>query len=219
MRRSTRFSSPQKRRKAREAEDKSVSFDTFEGMGWDKSADLGGLADGKAFEATANVRPSSNSVHIGKGINIGGYEVRDRKKHHRFNAPTTPQTILADKLIDILINAKQDIERVKSCESIEGAKKYAEQHDLYFYNGREEAVDVNNDGVPEIILVNRRGEPIVVNGHRLKPSKFPFKLEYNQLSDEERGKYYGYKDWVECGAYGADDEFDDDMEDDNNEKA
>ena len=211
MQRSVRFTSPRKRRDAKKDEQLTLSMKKHNELGWSDSIDLTKSKPGAGFKGTTEMRTRvpSNGVHIGKGINVGGYELRDKRKHQRFNAPSTPQTVLADKLIDILINAKKDIERVRSCESIEGARKYAEQNDLYFYDGKEEPVDINGDGVPEIVLVNRRGEPVVVNGHRLKPSKFPFKLQYNQLSDEERAKYYGYNDWVECGAYGAADEFDD----------
>lgn len=211
MQRSVRFTSPRKRKASKKDEELALSMKTHNELGWSQSVDFEKSKPGAGFKGTSEVRTRvpSNSVHIGRGINVGGYELRDKRKHQRFNAPSTPQTVLADKLIDILINAKKDIERVRSCESIEGAKKYAEQNDLYFYDGKEEPVDINGDGVPEIVLVNRRGEPVVVNGHRLKPSKFPFKLQYNQLSDEERARYYGYNDWVECGAYGAADEFDD----------
>ena len=116
-----------------------------------------------------------------------------------------------DQLINILLNAKKDIDRVPSCLTLDGAERYANAHDLYFYGGEKKAVDYNDDGVDEIVLVNRQGQPVVVNGYKLSHSDLPFRREYYNTYDtpDKRADVGGYQGFLRT-KYGADAEFGED---------
>ena len=80
-----------------------------------------------------------------------------------------------DKLIDIILNAKKDIKFHRSCETIDGAKRYADARGL-----RAKEYDLNNDGIDDVIVYNSAGKPIMVNGYSVTPSELPYRQEYNK---------------------------------------
>ena len=164
-----------------------------------------------AFNAGAYVPPHEGMQWKDYGIDMEKVKLRPKRKLQKGETNTVQ---IYNKLIDIILNAKKDIERVNSCMTLEGATKYANNHDLYMptdVNGNSQKTDINNDGVDEIVLFNRKGQPVIINGYKIGQSDFPFRNEYLREYDtpEKREEIGGFKGFIQK-KYGADAEFDED---------
>lgn len=110
-----------------------------------------------------------------------------------------------DKLIDIILNAKKDIKFHRSCETIDGAKRYADARGL-----RAKEYDLNHDGIDDVIVYNSAGKPIMVNGYSVTASELPYRQEYNKQNPTpiSRINAGGYKQWLRDAVWEAKDDFD-----------
>lgn len=110
-----------------------------------------------------------------------------------------------DKLIDIILNAKKDIKFHRSCETIDGAKRYADARGL-----RAKEYDLNNDGIDDVIVYNSAGKPIMVNGYSVTPSELPYRQEYMKQNPTptDRINAGGYKQWLYDAVWEAKKDFD-----------
>lgn len=110
-----------------------------------------------------------------------------------------------DKLIDIILNAKKDIKFHRSCETIDGAKRYADARGL-----RAKEYDLNHDGIDDVIVYNSAGKPIMVNGYSVTPSELPYRQEYNKQNPTpiSRVNAGGYKQWLRDAVWEVKKDFD-----------
>ena len=117
---------------------------------------------------------------------------------------TTDQ--IFQNLIDVILNAKKDITRINGLDDYETAKEYARKNNYRI--GKEDS-DINHDGVPDIVLYNKEGKPVIVNGYKLSPSKQPIRKMYQaakrkgELADPSQGMK-GFVNQL----YGVESEFD-----------
>lgn len=122
---------------------------------------------------------------------------------------TSANADIYDDLINIILNAKRDIVRVEGLDDYENAQDYAKKRGL---RTSKRETDINHDGVNDVILYNKRGMPVIVNGYKLVPSKQPLRKMYHKDKREGNLEYpaeglkgytkqlYGVRgDWDEDG--------------------
>ena len=60
-----------------------------------------------------------------------------------------PDSTIYDDLINLILNHKKDIKFAPSCETYEGATRYAKAHGL---RPADQNIDLNHDGMEDVVL-------------------------------------------------------------------
>ncbi len=96
-----------------------------------------------------------------------------------------------EQLYTILVDMKRDIKKVAQANCLPSARQYAEK--LTKRSGMTHTaarVDLNDDGIDEIVVRDVYGNPVVINGYTTSASTWPERLEYytnrQQSEDESR---------------------------------
>ena len=108
----------------------------------------------------------------------------------------TPDPTLYDQLINLILNAKKDIKFSPSAETRAGAARYAKSRGLRL---GPKGTDINQDGVEDVVLYNKSGYPVVINGYHLAPSRFPYRKSYKENNPKPIDRYRvgGYKGYMD----------------------
>ena len=117
-----------------------------------------------------------------------------------------PDSTIYDELINLILNHKKDIKFAPSCETYEGAKRYAKAHGL---RPPTEGMDINHDGIQDVVLYNKVGFPVMINGYYFTPSKAPFRQMYKKDNPTpmDRINIGGFKGYMN-DVWGVQGEFD-----------
>ena len=75
---------------------------------------------------------------------------------------------------DTVLNHKKEIKFHTPAETRVGAEKLAKMHNLVL--GQEE--DINGDDIPDVVLNDKKGQPVLINGYGVVPSMLPYRVKF-----------------------------------------
>ena len=96
-------------------------------------------------------------------------------------------------LAKIVLDLQRDVKRVKNAISPQGAQALVDKHNAtakpsarWRLNKRDQngpatllnLTDINNDGVPDVVITNANNQPVFVNGYTTTNSTYPVDLAY-----------------------------------------
>ena len=114
--------------------------------------------------------------------------------------PTQPRFAgdLYDSLINVILNHKKEIKQTNAV-TLPKAQKYAKSMGKGY---RAAEVDLNpEDGLKEreVVIYNKAGQPVVINGYKLTRSKAPFRKlwQENTRNGYVDDEYFSMNDWLQ----------------------
>ena len=81
-----------------------------------------------------------------------------------------------DQLTQIVLDLNQDVKQIKDAQSLEGAQAWVQKHGPELYH--VEDADINGDNIPDIIVKNKEGKNVIVNGYTTGDSTYPYRYSY-----------------------------------------
>ena len=138
--------------------------------------------------------PKGNTNLNIKNLETAGY------KDIREVPPSNYNDSVYDSLVNLILNHKMELKKMPSLMTAKGALEYAQKtvdsNGKKLYRFRQD--DLNGDGEPDIILYNKAGKPVIINGYKAKPSDFGLINQYRQLhpTESQRKQTGGLKGWV-----------------------
>ena len=81
-----------------------------------------------------------------------------------------------DQLTEIVLNLNQDVKQIKDAQSLAGARAWVQKHGPELYH--VEDTDINGDNIPDIIVKNKEGHNVIVNGYTTGESTYPYRYSY-----------------------------------------
>ena len=92
-----------------------------------------------------------------------------------------------DQLTQIVLDLNQDVKQIKDAQSLEGAQAWVQKHGPELYH--VEDADINGDNIPDIIVKNKQGKNVIVNGYTTGESTYPYRYSYyTQFPTAEKRK-------------------------------
>lgn len=88
----------------------------------------------------------------------------------------------------LVLNKKKDIKFHRNASYQEGAERYAKAR-----GWTSQYADINNDHVDDIVLFDKKGRPVMINGYSLIPSEHKIREKYFSHPINDRVQYGGYK--------------------------
>ena len=113
-----------------------------------------------------------------------------------------------EELQNIVVNLYRDVKRVKKAITPQGAQAMVDKHNEKSKpsaHWKLHTDDINNDGVPDIIIRNQKGDPLFVNGYTTVQSDLPFQQAYSQYlldnPDKNSRAHKSKRDFIKNGLY------------------
>ena len=129
-----------------------------------------------------------------------GHVKTDIKKVPREIDVRTPGAVsykedLYDSLVNLVLNHRVELKKMPSLMSVEDAQKFAEKSNGQY---RYKSVDLNEDGEPDIVLYNKAGQPVIINGYKAKASDFGYQNLFRKTHDtaKKRAEIGGYSEFI-----------------------
>ena len=79
------------------------------------------------------------------------------------------------ELGDVVLNKKKDFHLVRNAVNLKGAQEWAAKHK---YPVPQSDVDINNDNIPDTVVYDNYGKPVMVNGWTLQKSQYPLRKQF-----------------------------------------
>ena len=105
---------------------------------------------------------------------------------------------LYDSMINMIVNHKMELQKIPQCSSEAGAQAWATKRGL-----RAGTQDFDGDGIQEIVVYNKAGQPMIINGYKPKASDFAMRNAYwtENNTYEKRLDAGPMREWISNKAY------------------
>ena len=103
-------------------------------------------------------------------------------------------------MLRIILTHKKEMQKLPQFSSLPSANAWLNKHPN---SGLRAALkDLDNDGTHEIVLYNKAGQPVIVNGYKLRPSDYATRNHYWGTHPEEKDRIEEtYREWVRDKVY------------------
>ena len=81
-----------------------------------------------------------------------------------------------NSMLNIILTHKKEIQKLPHFSSIESSNDWINRHPNSGL--RADVKDLDGDGTQEVVLYNRAGKPVIVNGYKLRASDYPQRRAY-----------------------------------------
>ena len=105
---------------------------------------------------------------------------------------------LYDSMINMIVNHKMELQKIPQCSSLATAEQWANKRGL-----RAGVQDFDGDGIQEVVVYNKAGQPMIINGYRPKASDFAIRNAYWEANPtyENRLDAGPMRQWITDKAY------------------
>ena len=124
----------------------------------------------------------------------------DKRKPRATGAFNEYKTDLYDSLINIVLNHKAELQKIPALASVKVANEWANKRGFI-----AKEVDLNGDSIKEVVVYNKAGQPIIVNGYKPHANDYAVRRAYyehnstpesrigNPIKEWARDYYYDVK--------------------------
>ena len=105
-----------------------------------------------------------------------------------------------NSMLNIILNHKKEIQKLPHFSSVASSQNWLQRHPNSGL--RVDQKDLDGDGTKEVVLYNKAGKPVIVNGYKLRASDYPQRRMYwgkHPDPADRIGESYG--DWVQGTIY------------------
>ena len=124
----------------------------------------------------------------------------DDVRDPRGNTTSEAQEDVMNSLLNIILTHKKEMQKVPHFSFVQSATAWLNKHPRSGLRVQEK--DLDGDGTQEVVMYNRAGKPVVVNGYKLRASDYPQRRAYwaeHPEIEDRIGEPYG--DWVRDKVY------------------
>ena len=103
---------------------------------------------------------------------------------------------ILDSMLNLILNHKKELQKIPACTTFEGARAWcAKRPGSGFRAGLD---DIGGDPESEVVVYDKSGKPVIINGYRLKPSDYGIRKLYREAVDKDPEAMIGtsMRDWV-----------------------
>ena len=100
-------------------------------------------------------------------------------------------------MLTLILDHKKELQKIPATSSLPSATIWARKRGL-----RAGTEDFNGDGIPEVVVINKAGNPWIINGYKLKSSDFAQRNEFfSKFPTAESRVGESMKSWLQDRVY------------------
>ena len=103
---------------------------------------------------------------------------------------------ILDSMLNLILNHKKEIQKIPSCTTLRGAQAWCDKRPGSGF--RAHMADIGGDPENEVVVYDKAGKPVIVNGYRIKPSDYGIRKLYREAVDKDPEAMIGtsMREWV-----------------------
>ncbi len=129
------------------------------------------------------------------GFDFGEMKTLTDLRRHEDGIGARREDIL-DSMLNLILNHKKELRKISACSTLAGAEAWCEKRPGSGF--RADTDDIGGDPQEEVVVYDRAGKPMIVNGYMLKPSDFAMRHAYQTAvnKDPEGMKGTSMRNWA-----------------------